>query len=178
MLKHIMLSTALTALVASGAVAQSDSPAMSKPGSQAQSTTGANVSDSAQFISSQSADQWLTSNFEGTDVIGPNDEKIGDVNDVLFSKDGQIVAYIVGVGGFLGIGAKNVALAPSSFQVIQGASADDRRLRLNMTKEQLQQAQAFETQKEKEANARRATTGSGNSGMAPRPTTPPASTNR
>ncbi len=177
MLKQLMLSTALTALVAGGAVAQSANPAMPKQESQMQSTTGANTAGSGQFIASQAADQWLASNFEGTDVLGPNDEKIGDVNDVLFSKDGQIVAYVVGIGGFLGIGEKNVALAPSSFQAIPDSSADNWKLRLSMTKDQLLQARAFETQREKEANARRATTGSG-AVTAPRPTMPPASTNR
>ncbi|MBZ0139650.1 MAG: PRC-barrel domain-containing protein [Pseudorhodoplanes sp.] len=177
MLKQLMLSTALTALVAGGAVAQSANPAMPKQESQMQSTTGANTAGSGQFIASQAADQWLASNFEGADVIGPNDEKIGDVKDVLFSKDGQIVAYVIGVGGFLGIGQKDVALAPSSFQVIPGASLEDRKLRLSMTKDQLQQAQAFVTQREREAAARRATTGSG-AVTAPRPTMPPASTNR
>ena len=35
------------------------------------------------------------------------------MTDILFDKNGKIEAYIVSVGGFLGIGAKDVALAPS-----------------------------------------------------------------
>ncbi len=70
----------------------------------------------AKFINSQNADQWLSSSFIGVDVIGPDDGKIGDVSDLLFDKNGNIVGYVVGVGGFLGIGAKNVALAPTSFR--------------------------------------------------------------
>ena len=69
--------------------------------------------NSAKFINSQRQDQWLSSKFIGIDVIGPDDEKIGDVTDILFEKNGKVVAYVVGVGGFLGIGAKNVALAPT-----------------------------------------------------------------
>ena len=49
--------------------------------------------------------------------MGTDNAKIGDVTDVLFDKDGKVLAYVVGVGGFLGIGSKDVALAPSSFQV-------------------------------------------------------------
>ena len=49
-------------------------------------------------------------------MIGTDDAKIGDVSDVLFDKDKKVVAFIVGVGGFLGIGAKDVAIDPASFQ--------------------------------------------------------------
>ena len=68
-------------------------------------------------MTQQAADQWLATKFKGTDVIGSNNEKIGDVNDMLFDQNGRIVAYVVGVGGFLGIGQKDVALAPAAFQV-------------------------------------------------------------
>ena len=74
----------------------------------------------AKFINAQATDQWLSSNFIGVDVVGPDNEKIGDVTDILFEKNGNVVGYVVGVGGFLGIGAKNVALAPTSFQVVRG----------------------------------------------------------
>src|SRR5690606_19846163 len=74
----------------------------------------------AQFINSQRQDQYLASNFKGTDVIGADNEKIGDVNDVLFDKNGKVEAYVISVGGFLGMGAKDVALAPSSFEVVAG----------------------------------------------------------
>jgi hypothetical protein len=40
----------------------------------------------------------------------PSDNKIGDIDDVLIDKSGKITALIVGVGGFLGIGEKDVAL--------------------------------------------------------------------
>ena len=49
-------------------------------------------------------------------MIGTDDKKIGDVSDILFDKDKKILAYIVGVGGFLGIGSKDVAIDPASFQ--------------------------------------------------------------
>ena len=69
----------------------------------------------------QAQDQWLATKFKGTDVIGTNNEKIGDVNDMLFDQNGRVVAYIVGVGGFLGIGPKDVALAPTAFQMNHGS---------------------------------------------------------
>jgi hypothetical protein len=168
MLKQLLVSTAVSALLIGGAAAQnmpsSQPPAATAPAANA---------GQAQFINGQNADQWLSSNFIGTNVLGPDEAKIGDVRDVLFEKDGKVVAYVVGVGGFLGIGAKNVAMAPSSFQVVPGKDSSDTKLRLNMTKDQLQQAASFESLRDKEAAARRAanqTTGSGaGTGMKPSP---------
>jgi hypothetical protein len=164
MLKQILVSTAVGALMIGSAAAQ-DAPA--------RVTTPAPMAGQTQVINGQNMDQWLSSNFIGTNVIGPDEAKIGDVRDVLFEKDGRVVAYVVGVGGFLGIGAKNVAMAPSSFQVVPGKDSSDTKLKLNVTKEQLQQAASFESLRDKEAAARRTTnqtTGSGaGTGMKPSP---------
>ena len=104
----------------------------------------ASASGSANFVTKQSPDQHLASKFKGTDVIGSNDEKIGDVSDLLFDKENKIIAYIVGVGGFLGIGQKDVAIAPASFQPAPGKDPSDMKLRLSMTKDQLKAAPTFE----------------------------------
>jgi len=113
---------------------------------------------SAKFINSQRQDQYLASKFKGTDVIGADDKKIGDVSDILFDKGGKVEAYVVGVGGFLGIGSKEVALAPTAFQVVPGDKSKNEsdKLRLSMTKEQLKEAANFEPYKEP-----RSTTGTG-----------------
>src|SRR5438132_6332255 len=47
-------------------------------------------------------------------VYDPSDNKIGDVDDVLIDKEGRVTAMIVAVGGFLGMGEKNVAVPFSS----------------------------------------------------------------
>jgi hypothetical protein len=83
------------------------------------------------------------SKFKGTDVVGTNNETIGDVNDVLFDKSGTVAAFVIGVGGFLGIGAKDVAISPASFQVVKDDNGYDK-LKLAMTKDELKQAPAFE----------------------------------
>ncbi len=141
MLKKLMITTAITALMIGGAAAEGMSPnspaatpapsatpapavtpATPAPAAKSteMSTPAASSTNSAKFINSQRQDQFLASKFKGTDVIGSDDKKIGDVSDILFDKDGKIEAYVVGVGGFLGIGAKDVALAPSAFQIVPG----------------------------------------------------------
>ncbi len=137
MLKRLMLTTAIGALMIGGAVAQTTSPSPS-PGASAQS-------GAAGAVNQQKPDQWLASKFRGTDVVGADNQKIGDVTDILFDKNGKIEAYIVSVGGFLGIGSKDVALAPSQFQVMaaEGATGYER-LKLSMSKEQLQKEASFQ----------------------------------
>jgi len=132
---------------------------MTQPSSSSSTTNAASASaSSAKFINSQRQDQYLASKFKGTDVIGADDKKIGDVSDILFDKGGKVEAYVVGVGGFLGIGSKEVALAPAAFQVVPGDKSKNEsdKLRLSMTKEQLKEAANFEPYKEP-----RSTTGMG-----------------
>jgi sporulation protein YlmC with PRC-barrel domain len=154
MLKNIMAVTAVSALALTSALAQTTSPSpapATPPAATAPSATTPTASTTtvapagkAMFVTTQTADQHLASKFNGTDVIGTDDAKIGDVSDVLFDKDKKVIAFIVGVGGFLGIGAKDVAIDPASFQPVTGKDATDVELRLSMTKDELKAAPAFE----------------------------------
>lgn len=165
MLKNIMITTALSGVMITGALAQSTPSGTNEAEKAATSSPSMSTGD-AKFINTQGPDHWLSSYFIGTDVIGPDNEKIGDVSDILFDKNGTVVGYVVGVGGFLGIGAKNVALAPSSFQPVPAnssttgsastAAGDDMKLKLNMTKDQLKQAASFESKREQDTKARAA----------------------
>jgi len=137
MLRTIMAATAVSAFALTSALAQSTTPSA---GPAVQSTDPAGHTT---FVARQNPDQWLASRFRGTDVVGANDQKIGDVTDILFDQSGRIVAYVIGVGGFLGIGSKDVAIDPASFQVVPGRDASDYRLRLSMTKDELKAAVAF-----------------------------------
>jgi sporulation protein YlmC with PRC-barrel domain len=98
----------------------------------------------AEFVMSQKPDQWLASKFKGTDVLGSDNKKIGDVSDILFDKSGKIEAFVISVGGFLGMGTKDVALAPQSFDVVPGSNGSADKLKLSMTKDQLKEAKNFE----------------------------------
>lgn len=62
------------------------------------------------FIAGEGPDQWRASKLAGTDVLGPDGKKVGSVSDVLMDHDGHAAAVVIGVGGFLGIGQKDVAL--------------------------------------------------------------------
>ncbi len=81
-------------------------------GSTADSSTTSGSSTMAGGSSMQQLQpgQFLASDLIGTRVVGQNNEAIGDVNDVVMGQDGKAMAVLVGVGGFLGIGEKDVAI--------------------------------------------------------------------
>jgi sporulation protein YlmC with PRC-barrel domain len=86
-----------TALVAAPAFAQD-----MKAGAQ-----GANA---GQFLTQMNGEEWRGSKLVGVDVYGSDNSKIGDINEVIVDRYGQAKAIVIGVGGFLGIGEKNVAI--------------------------------------------------------------------
>jgi len=62
------------------------------------------------FLMRQEADQMLVGNVLGIDVVGAAGENIGNVDDVVADREGQILGVVVGVGGFLGIAEKDVGI--------------------------------------------------------------------
>lgn len=66
----------------------------------------------------QDKDTFLASDLTGATVYSPADEAIGDVNDVIVSRDGKVDGLVVGVGGFLGIGEKDVAIEMSKIKLM------------------------------------------------------------
>jgi hypothetical protein len=161
MFKKLMVTTAAAALLTGSAFAQS--PSMNSPAqssSPSSSAPMARVEASGKFITEQTADQFLANKFKGTDVIGVNNEKIGDVADLLFDKDNKILAYVISVGGFLGIGSKDVALTPASFKILPPTDRENMKLQLALSKDELKAAPEF-----KPYNPPR--TAAGGSGSAP-----------
>jgi hypothetical protein len=172
MVKTLLLTAALSALMISDTLSQSG------------------AGGDAKFVASQSADQLVFSKFRGTDVVGPNDESIGGVNDLLFDKSGKILGVMVGVGGFLGIGQKNVAMDMGAFQIVPAGSGgatptangrnDDPtsiKLKVAWTKDQVQQAPDFQYYKPPADTAGGGqTTGMGQRPSPMAPVSPPART--
>ena len=108
MIRKLLATTALATLVASGAYAQD----ATQPAQTAPSTTQAPMSqpETPMVIKAEGN---LASNVIGKAVYngtGQDAKKIGSVNDLVLSPDGQVQALVIGVGGFLGIGQKDVAI--------------------------------------------------------------------
>lgn len=86
-------------------------PAQTMP---AQPQTGASSTmqstQGPRFFTVMDVDQWRASKFPGVDIYGIDHVKIGDVDDIILDRQGNVEAVVIGVGGFLGIGEKQVAL--------------------------------------------------------------------
>jgi sporulation protein YlmC with PRC-barrel domain len=78
-------------------------------------------------------DQIRANKMIGSSVYDVQNRKIGSVKDLVLDKDGKVAAVVVDVGSFLGMGGKYVAINMSDIK------ADNNRLTLDRTKEQLQQ---------------------------------------
>jgi len=130
MIRTLFATTALATLIATGAFAQSattpapaDAPAVQEPAAAAPVPR---------------AEGSIVTNIIGESVYngtGDDAENIGKVNDVVFDKDGMAKSVVIGVGGFLGVGAKNVAF---DYDKLQWAEKNgDRWLVAQTTKEEL-----------------------------------------
>ena len=73
----------------------------------------------------------------GTTVYGANDENVGSVGDVILSQDGNVDAIIIDVGGFLGIGSKEVAVGMDNLEFMTDANGN-MYLYTQFTEEQLE----------------------------------------
>jgi sporulation protein YlmC with PRC-barrel domain len=104
------------------------------------------TSGPAQIFTALPAGTTVT-NFYKQTVYDPSDNKIGDVDDVLVDEEGRVTAMIIGVGGFLGMGEKDVAVPFSSVR----SSEKNRKwyLVLNTNKEALKAAPGFAYDKTK-----------------------------
>ena len=139
---NLLALVATTALVATPALAQTNTaPAdlsrapVVQPGTDAVGTpavtdagpdqqVGAQpTTHSMQPIAAPGPGQMLGSDLRGTRVYGANNESIGDISDVLVDRNGRMIAVIVGVGGFLGIGQKDVAVPFEALEIVGDRSA-------------------------------------------------------
>jgi hypothetical protein len=101
------------------------------------------------LIMLQDEDSFLASDLTGATVYSPDNEAIGDVNDVLVSRDGKVEGIVVGVGGFLGIGEKDVAIEMSKIKMAE--AQDGIKLVLDTTKEELAAAPEFKSKADMQA---------------------------
>ena len=169
-----MLTVAGSLLLALPAAAQTTAPGTTPnttPNAQAPAATPATPAPQAvQNIPAQSV---ALSDFYRQSVYDKNNDKIGDISDVLFDSGKKASLAILGVGGFLGIGEKNVAV---QFDSIQRTVRDGKvYLTMDANKDQLKAAQGLRF--DRVTNSWMADTGATDSGTAPanRPTNMPTS---
>ncbi|MER9584942.1 PRC-barrel domain-containing protein [Mesorhizobium sp. M0276] len=135
MIRTLLATTALATLIATGAYAQSTS-----------TPTPAATPSAQEPAVTPRAEGSIATNIIGETVYngtGDNAETIGKVSDVVFDKNGQAKSVVIGVGGFLGVGTKNVAF---DFDKLQWAEKNgDRWLVAQTTKDELKARPDFDS---------------------------------
>src|SRR5262249_54249830 len=137
MRKHLLMSAALAALLAGGAVqAQTqtpEAPARATEAPQAPIPLDKPVAavPPARAITQQQGDETRANAVIGMRVENAEKERIGKINDLVFDQQGALKAAVVSVGGFLGIGDKLVAIPWSEVKV----NAEEKIALIGMNKE-------------------------------------------
>ncbi len=104
---------------------------------------------SAQMMASVPSSSKTVSDWYKQDVYDPSDSKIGKIDDVLVSDAGQVNALVIGVGGFLGVGEKDVAVP---FSAVKWTTKDKKNyLTMSTTKDELKSAQGLKYDSDKTA---------------------------
>jgi sporulation protein YlmC with PRC-barrel domain len=108
---------------------------------QAQQTTGVAPAEQATTLRSLPPEASTVTNWYKQNVYDPSEQKIGEISDVLVDSDGKISAFIVSVGGFLGMGEKNVAVP---FNAVHGTHRNGKWwLTMNATRDALKNAAGY-----------------------------------
>jgi sporulation protein YlmC with PRC-barrel domain len=95
----------------------------------------------AETMSAAPAESWTITNFYKQAVYDPKETKVGDIDDVLVDKAGKVTGLVVGVGGFLGAGEKDVIVP---FTAIKPSKKDNKWwLTMDATKDGLKAAPGF-----------------------------------
>jgi len=97
------------------------------------------------YLTAQSPEQISANTYIGQAVYNSADESIGKISDLIMEKNGGIAAAVVGVGGFLGIGEKWVAVPFETISITQAPDTSDVKLTTSETAESLQAAPEFKT---------------------------------
>ena len=150
-----MSKTTLTAAVA--LLMAASLPVYAQTSSSSTSSSASAPSKSVSATQLQPG-QIRATQMDGATVYDTQNQKVGDVKDIILDKDGKVAAVVLDVGAFLGIGGKYVAIGMNDLKITQDNN-NKPRFAVDMTKDQLKAAQAYEL------NPRSASTGT---------TTPPS----
>ena len=100
MLKTICTATVVALTLSCGAVAAAEN-------NNAGAVSNAAAKNAADL---HAPGHWRAAKLSGVNVYNNNNEKIGDISDVILDQSGKAAAVVIGVGGFLGMGEHYVAV--------------------------------------------------------------------
>jgi sporulation protein YlmC with PRC-barrel domain len=104
--RHLLLATCIAAV-----------PTITLAQTPSQTAAQAAATMSGKFLAAPQSGQIRAADLREADIYTSDNQKVGDIDDILLDSRGNVVAVVVGVGGFLGIGEKNVAIPFSALEI-------------------------------------------------------------
>lgn len=98
---------------------------------------------SAKFLDAQKSSDYLASNLIGQYVVNAKNENVGEINDLVTDDNGKVVAVLVGAGGFLGLGEKDLAVPFEDLKIARDAD-NNLTIMLNVDQETIASAPDFQ----------------------------------
>ena len=148
MIRTLLTTSAIALVLTTGAMAQdavapvAPAPAVEAPATGATSTTTGGDVDTGTEVTTKVNEPWdMSKGYVAADTdnlgtrligqpvyssTGDEAEEIGKISDLVFANDGQITAVVIGVGGFLGIGEKAVAVDFHALEFTRAADTTER----------------------------------------------------
>lgn len=145
MMKRMLLRASLIPMLAVISVAANGAkqqPPLQQPDAPApNSATQAQPQSGTRFLAQQSGRQMLSSNLIGIPVVNQTGNPIGNVGNLVIDESGRLVGVVVKIGGFLGLGAKRVALPLNEIRLDPGQKSAV----VHLSKSDLRNAPAYAT---------------------------------
>lgn len=114
----------------------------------------ATATSATAFYSGQSGSQWMASKLIGATVVGADDKAVGAITDLVLGPAGATEGAVIGVGGFLGVGEKKVAVPFGKLEVVRGEDGKVDKIRVALSRDELEKAPTFVTLAEQKARAK------------------------
>ena len=154
-MKRILATTAIVLSMSGAALAESHSTSMGK------GAFGSVEASQSDFFASDLIGMRIykvEKDMDETQPIADGAETewddIGEINDLIVDADGNVTAVILGIGGFLGIGERDVSVSMDAIKVLrEDGDSDDRFLVVNTTREELEAAPEFDRDMDEEMEA-------------------------
>src|SRR5215475_13952222 len=107
-MRRIIYGGLLASTMLVPAFAQTSPPAPSTPPPSAQPSTPPAASSSSTVAPKAQGEMWRSSKLIGLNVYNDQNEKLGDISEILLDKSGKVDGVVIGVGGFLGMGKHDI----------------------------------------------------------------------
>jgi sporulation protein YlmC with PRC-barrel domain len=103
---HLIVGCLAAAMAATVASAQAPAPAPAAPAAKVDAAPKSQTG------------QWRASKLVGLDIYNEQNEKLGDINEVILDPSGKVTGYVIGVGGFLGAGEHDILVEPTKVKFV------------------------------------------------------------